>query len=259
MNSHLARPLPRALLAQLLALILMAVLVWQLAGHNLRLPLLTAAIGQGALAALFAWRFKLSRWWLWISFFFVPMAVLALQTQLPAWLYLLAFSLLALININGWREQVPLYLSGRRACEQLKTWLAQHEEIKHVIDLGCGTAGPLLQLAAHFPRRQFVGVETAPLLFAFAWLRCAFQPNCQIHFQSLWKAELSRFDAVYCFLSPAPMPALWDKVQKQMRPDTWLISNTFAVPEQPATHSLPIHQGRQTVLHLWQIKATDIR
>ena len=37
-------------------------------------------------------------------------------------------------------------------------------------------------------------------------------------------------DVVYAFLSPAPMPRLWEKVQREMRPGTLFISNRFIVP-----------------------------
>ncbi|QFT20562.1 hypothetical protein FIV02_03105 [Pseudomonas sp. THAF187a] len=252
-------PLMRALLAQGLALALVVVLVYLLALLSWRLPLLSVALLQGMLAALIGWRLGLSRWWWWINLAFLPALLLAQRAELPAWLFLLGFVVLLLVNWNSLRERVPLYLSGRRAQQQLQRCLSEREPPLRFVDLGCGTAGTLLQLARHCPRGQFVGVETAPLLFVFAWLRCLLQENCSIRYQSLWRVDLADFDIAYCFLSPVPMPRLWRKAEGEMRPGSWLISNTFEIPGVPADRTLAVDEGRQTSLYLWQMKAVDIR
>ncbi|HEY1026324.1 MAG TPA: class I SAM-dependent methyltransferase [Pseudomonas sp.] len=252
-------PLLRALLAQGLALLLVVVLVYLLALLPWRVSLLSVALMQGVLAAGIGWRLGLSRWWLWINLAFLPALLLAQRAELPAWLFLLGFVLLLLVNWNSLREQVPLYLSGRKAQQRLRQCLSEREPPLRFVDLGCGTAGTLLQLAGQFPRAQFVGVETAPLLFVLAWLRCLLQENCAIRYRSLWRVDLADFDVVYCFLSPVPMPRLWAKAQAEMRPGSWLISNTFEIPGAPADRSLELNEGRQTELFLWEMKGADIR
>lgn len=252
-------PLLRALLAQGIALALVVMLVYLLALLSWRLSSLSVVLLQGALAALIGWHLGLSRWWSWINFAFLPALFVALQIGLPGWVYLLGFVVLLLVNWNSLREQVPLYLTGRRAQQQLQQLLSEREPPLRVIDLGCGTAGTLLELARRFPRGQFVGVETAPLVFLCAWLRCLMQDNCQIRYISLWQVDLAPFDIVYGFLSPVPMPRLWAKAQAEMRPGSWLISNSFEIPGVPADRLLDVSEGRQTSLFLWQMKAVDIR
>lgn len=252
-------PLLRALLAQGLALLLVVVLVYLLALLPWRVSLLSVALMQGVLAAGIGWRLGLSRWWLWINLAFLPALLLAQCAELPAWLFLLGFVLLLLVNWNSLREQVPLYLSGRKAQQRLRQCLSEREPPLRFVDLGCGTAGTLLQLAGQFPRAQFVGVETAPLLFVLAWLRCLLQDNCAIRYRSLWRVDLADFDVAYCFLSPVPMPRLWAKARAEMRPGSWLISNTFEIPGAPADRSLELNEGRQTELFLWEMKGADIR
>ena len=252
-------PVLRALLAQGLAAALVVVLVYLLALLPWRMSLFSVALLQGVLAAAIGWRLGLSRWWLWINLAFLPALLLAQRAELPAWLFLLGFVLLLLVNWNSLREQVPLYLSGHKAQQRLQQCLSEREPTLHFVDLGCGTAGTLLQLARQFPRGQFVGVETAPLLFVLAWLRCLFQENCHIRYRSLWRTELSEFDVVYCFLSPVPMPRLWSKAQAEMRAGSWLISNTFEIPGVPADRLFEINEGRQTALFLWQMKGAVIR
>lgn len=249
----------RALMAQGLAVALVVVLVYLLALLHWRMSLFSVVLLQGVLAAAIGWRLGLSRWWLWINLAFLPALLLVQRADLPAWLFLLGFVLLLLINWNSLRERVPLYLSGHKAQQRLQQCLSELEPPLRFVDLGCGTAGTLLQLARQFPRGRFVGVETAPLLFVVAWLRCLFQENCSIRYRSLWRVDLSQFDVVYCFLSPVPMPRLWAKAQAEMRAGSRLVSNTFEIPGVPADRLLEVDQGRQTALLIWQIKGADIR
>ena len=252
-------PVLRALLAQGLAVALMVVLVYLLALLPWRLSLFSIALLQGVLAAVIGWRLGLSRWWWWINLAFLPALLLMQRADLPAWLFLLGFVVLLLINWNSLREQVPLYLSGRKAQQRLQQCLSEREPPLRFVDLGCGTAGAVLQMARWFPRGQFVGVETAPLLFVFAWLRCLLQENCSIRYRSLWQVELGDFDVVYCFLSPVPMARLWAKAQVEMHANSWLISNTFEIPGVSADREFEINEGRQTSLFLWHMKGAEIR
>ena len=66
-----------------------------------------------------------------------------------------------------------------------------------VADLGCGLGDTPVDLSRRFPQATFVGVETAPLSFALAWLRCLPRRNCQVRYRDLWRVELGEFDVVY--------------------------------------------------------------
>lgn len=246
-----------AALAALLAQLAGALLVWllllgaaQLFG--LRAGLLAAACMQGLCAALIGERLGLSPWWRPINLAFVPALVLLQDHGLPPWLLLAGFLLLLLLNWNALVERVPLYLTGARAERQLAACLAQLPEGFRFIDLGSGLGGTLARLARAHPQARFVGVETAPLTFALCWLRCLPRSNCRVRFRSLWQVDLGEFDAVYCFLSPAPMPALWQKARAQMKPGALLISNSFEVPGVPAEQSLPLDDWRGSHLLLWR-------
>ncbi|WP_437882650.1 class I SAM-dependent methyltransferase [Pseudomonas sp. LRF_L74] len=252
--SPLRFPAARALLAQGLALSIMAVVVWGLATlFSTRLPIWLAAIFLGLLAAVIGDCLGLRRWWLPINLVFVP-ALLALQSRaLPsAWL-LAAFVALLLVNWNSFREQVPLYLSGARTRQQLCERLAQLPADFRFIDLGCGLGATLVEIARRYPQSQVVGVETAPLVFLVAWLRCLPWGNCTVRYRSLWDEHLQPYDVVYCFLSPAPMPRLWRKAREQMRGGALLISNSFAIPEVPAHEVIELNDWRDSRLLIWRL------
>ncbi|MDP2245899.1 class I SAM-dependent methyltransferase [Pseudomonas sp.] len=243
-----------ALLAQLCAALLvggsMALAVqlfsWRPSG-------LAAGLLLGLLAASFGRWFGLPSWWWWLNLGFVPALLLFSGAALPSWVFLVGFLLLLLCNWNSFGERVPLYLSGARSRQALAELLAQQQADFRFVDLGCGPAGALLWLARRFPQAQFVGVETAPLPFAVAWLRALSQRNCRIRYESLWRTDLAQFDVVYCFLSPAPMAELWVKASTQMAVGSLLVSNSFEVPGVPAGQQVELHDWRRSRLLIWRM------
>jgi len=242
-----------ALLGQLSSLFICWLLLLALARlGSWHFSLLGAACVQGAIAALIGQRLGLSRWWLPINLGFVPGLVLLQDHALPPWLLLVGFLILLMLNWNALTERVPLYLTGSAAERQLAQRLQALPDGFSFIDLGSGLGGTLLRLARVYPSARFVGVETAPLTFVLCWLRCLLQRNCRVRFRSFWREPLARYDVVYCFLSPAPMPALWQKAKVEMRPDALLISNSFEVPGVAAQETLLVDDWRRSQLLIWR-------
>lgn len=247
-------PVVGALLAQVLATLAIGLFVVVMAQlSSWRLSWLAAGLLQGALAAGIGSWLGLSRWWYWLNLAFVPALLLANGAALPSWVFLVGFVLVLLLNWNSIGERVPLYLTGARGRHELAALLARRTVPFRFIDLGCGPAGTLLWLSRRFPESQFVGVETAPLPFALAWLRSVPRRNCQIRYQNLWRSDLSAFDVAYTFLSPAPMAGVWDKARTQLPPGGWLISNTFEVPDVPPDEVVALDDWRRSRLLLWRI------
>jgi len=242
-----------ALFCQVASLLISWLLLLALARlADWHVSVLIAACLQGSIAALMGQRLGLSRWWLPINLGFVPGLVLLQDHVLPPWLLLAGFIVLLLLNWNSLIERVPLYLTGTAVEQRLIRRLAQLPDGFRFIDMGSGLGGTLLRLARAYPAGRFVGVETAPLTFALCWLRCMFQRNCQVRYRSLWRVSLAEYDVVYCFLSPAPMPALWQKACAEMRSGTLLISNSFEVPGVEAQEVLPVDDWRHSRLLIWR-------
>lgn len=248
-------PILRALLAQGIALAIVAAGVVGLVElFTVRAPWFLVLAAQSALAVLVGRRLGLAKWWLVFQAAFAP-ALLGLHAlALPPWAYLTAFLIVLLLNWNSFRHGVPLYLTSNPAIRRLAEVLHDQPGEFRFIDLGCGLAGPLCQLARCYPRAQFTGVETAPLAFALAWLRALPVRNCRIRYRNLWRVPLAPYEVVYCFLSPLPMPALWQKAQTEMRPGTLFISNTFGVPGVSPQRELALADWRGTRLLVWQME-----
>jgi SAM-dependent methyltransferase len=170
----------------------------------------------------------------------------------PAWIYLLLFLGLALIFGGGLLSRVPLYHASEDAWAKLETLLPDRPGLRFV-DLGCGFGGPVAHLAKIRSDAVFVGVEASPLTWLVAWLRCLPRANAHVRLGSLWRTNLVDFDVVYAFLSPVPMPALWAKASREMKPGSRFISHTFEVPGETPQRVIPVKGREGSRLLVWEL------
>lgn len=219
------------------------------------LPIGVAVLIAGVLGACLSALARLPSWWCWIGFL-MPFAIaLSLYADLrPAW-YLAAFLLTLSLFRGAPGDRVPLYLSNRQVLQKLVEQLpaACHDSDKSacVVDLGAGIGTTLAWLSKQRPDLHFVGVETAPLSCLIAKLRFTGSHNVSIRCGDLWNEDLTYADFVYAYLSPQPMPELWRKVSREMRPGTRFASYRFSVPDVEPSDTIPVIAGKNDWLYLW--------
>lgn len=223
----------RQLALQAAAAILVLSLAWPYYGMAAKeLPWGETSLVIGGAAALLATVTRQPWWWRVMHGLFMPLAWVVGQWSIdPGW-FLLAFFLLLLVYRGAVTEQVPLYLSNQETVAALGT-LLQDIPNPRFLDLGAGLGTTLIPLAVRHPAGRFCGVENAPLTWLLGRLRCAGKANIDWRWADLWATDLSQFDIVYAFLSPAPMAQLWEKARQEMRPGSLFISNSFPVPDLP--------------------------
>lgn len=245
-----APPLRTALLAQIAGALMAFSLIWLLRSFW-NAPILQAAVLQGLCAAFVSWRLDAPRWWWLINLLFMPLVILALALQIaPGW-YLFAFALTLLVFWRTDKSRVPLYLSNADTAAAIAKLLP--EQACAFIDLGCGDGHLLRRLAAARPDCCFTGIEHAPLPWLLAKLRNMSKSNVSIHYGDFWQQDLSGFDVVYAFLSPAPMPELGTKAQAEMESGKLLISNSFPIPECETEAVIELQDRRKTRLFFYKI------
>lgn len=245
-------PLPPALLALLVQLAAFALVFVPARLVALELSWISLAFAQGTLAVLLARLLGMPSWWLAIEFLFAPALVGALSLQLsPTW-YLGGFTLLALVYWSVFQTRVPLFLTSRQAHAALAE-LLPHTPGFRLIDLGSGLAGVLATLSRVRPDGRYEGIETAPLPMLISKLRLLGKPDCAVAWGSFWQRDLSEFDVVYAYLSPAPMEQLWRKVRAEMKPGSLFVSNTFGVPGIDPERTIALDDLSSSVLHVWRM------
>lgn len=174
----------------------------------------------------------------------------------PIWLPPLILALLVLAMRNSLGDRVPLYLSNRPTLDALTNLLPADKPIR-TVDLGCGfAAAPLAWARANaHPDSEFLGVENAPIPYMVAKCRVALAGDRRITiaWRSIWDVDVSGFDLVYVFLSPHPMPALFQKAATEAKRGALLVSNSFSVPGHAPDRTLPLAAGRSTGLLIWEM------
>jgi hypothetical protein len=258
---------PPAVIALLLQI--SAVLLAALSLRVVSLPPLGFALLCGLYAATFSHFAGLARWWLAIQFAFVPALVLMLSFEIPPGYFLAAFLLLLAVYWSAFRSQVPLYLSSNKVWCALEALLPSPDcgggaggeglgaskPTFRFVDLGSGLGGVLIHLASVRPDGRYTGIESAPLPCLASWLRIRLggHHQCEVHWDSLWDADLSQYDVVFAYLSPVPMERLWRKTRAEMRPGSVFISSTFAVPEQTPHETVQVDDLHRSSLLVWRM------
>lgn len=209
-------------------------------------------LAQSALTSTISFSLKMPRWWLWIQAIFPFGLWIGLsQNTIPFYWFGIIALLLMLIFSNVLNERVPLYLSNRITHQALAQLVTEYN-IKTAVDLGSGLGGVVRALA-----KQGVittGIEFSPILSMISSRICNWLSLGRIIRGDMWVQDLSRYDLVYVFLSPVPMPAIWQKAQQEMKTGSILVSNSFAIPNIEPDDIWELADKRKTQLFIYIIK-----
>jgi len=115
------------------------------------------------------------------------------------------------------RVKKMLFLAGLKPGEKL-------------IDLGSGD-GRIVFLAAK-SGAESVGVEINPVLFCWSVLLARLKglSKAKIIRKNLWDVDLSSFAVLTLFFIPPKMNSLAEKIKREMKPGSRVVSNSFTFP-----------------------------
>ena len=250
----LRAPGAQAMLIQCAAAVPALAVIYLLATFHFPVTYLTAALVQGALAALITYKMGLAPWWRPIQFLF-PVAVLAaLALHLPSWLFLLLFLLLLGLYWSTFRTQVPYYPSNPAVWDAVRQLLPAGRQLR-LIDIGSGLGGLVLYLARQRPDARCTGVELAPFPWLYSWLRARLgRSPARFKLGDYERLDFADYDMVFAYLSPAAMGALWRKAAAELQPGAMLLSYEFIVDPDTAGRA-PDHVIHATedgpALYVW--------
>lgn len=104
--------------------------------------------------------------------------------------------------------------------------LAEVRPGEHVVDLGCGDGRIVVAAAREFGARA-TGIEIDPfrVLVARAWIRLArVSDRARVRRGNMYTADVSDADVVVLFLSPTANLRLQERLRRQLKPGTRIVS-----------------------------------
>lgn len=243
-------PALRAALIQALAFPPLLFVVYLLARAGCALPWFGVALLQGALAAALTWRCGLAPWWRAIQLLF-PLALLGADSlHIPPLAFLLAFIFLLGLYWSTFRTQVPFYPSGAAVWDAVAQLLPAKPGVR-LIDIGSGLGGLVLELARRRPDGAITGIELAPLPWLASRLRARLARSPARFVRGDYeRLDFGQYDAVFAYLSPAAMAALWRKAAREMRPGAMLLSYEFDIPVKAPDRTIVVKAGGPA-LYVW--------
>ncbi|MBU0660712.1 hypothetical protein KKG22_00865 [Patescibacteria group bacterium] len=145
-------------------------------------------------------------------------------------IFIITAILFVVYGIYATKSGAPFWPTGRKKVKQM-IQLAELTKDDVVMDLGSGD-GRIVRAAAPYVTRA-IGIEINPVLHYWAlFLRLCSPYKKQMIFEqtNLWKTDLSEIDVLFLFFMPDKMEKLHQKIKKEMKPGSRIVSNIFQFP-----------------------------
>ena len=209
-------------------------------------------IAQSGAAMSFSVLFRQQKWWLPIHLLFLPCVFIFFTFAISAWIYFVLVVIFTLIFWGTIRGDVPLFLSSSVVTETVIE-LLKKENAKTFADLGAGIGTVAIPVAQNASEIFVDAWELAP----FPWLICKLRGRLLLNYVALrsnfFAANVEKYDVVFAFLSPRAMPEISQKLKREMRSGTLLISSSFPAPNWQPETILHLNDRRKTVLFCYRI------
>lgn len=175
-------------------------------------------------------------------------------------IFILAFFIFAIVSVVYWsiRNGISPMPTSRKAKRYLLGVLPT--DIKgSVYELGSGWGTLAIPLAKRYPTCLVVGYETSYLPYWFSKVRLLFSRmrNLRILRQDFFRVSLEDAGLVICYLYPGAMKMLKTKLSEELKPGTWVISNTFSIPGWHAEEILEVGDLFYTKIYIYRIKPRE--
>ncbi|MBN1494152.1 hypothetical protein JW911_00230 [Candidatus Peregrinibacteria bacterium] len=164
--------------------------------------------------------------------------------------FCLLISLTAFVSIF---YRVPYVPTSRRVIDKIFSTIKLKKGNKFV-DLGCGD-GRMLQEAEKRAKADGTGYEIAPLVYLMALCKKIVSGSkYKIHYKNFFKDKLDYADVIFCYLMPFQLKKLSNKIQKECKKGTVIVSNTFKIEGMRPKKIIPKNIPEKTPsLYIYQI------
>ncbi|MFV1922301.1 MAG: class I SAM-dependent methyltransferase [Methylotenera sp.] len=246
--------LPPAILAVFIQIAALATVLFSVIFvHRLsaeQFSIFSLVVMQSIFAVLLCTVSHMAVWWRWIHGFF-PLALYAMSSlTVPNEVYLFGFLITLSIFWTTFKSQVPFYPSRPAVWEKIAALIPQNQSFR-LLEIGSGLGDLSMHVATVKPQSEVYGIEIAPMPWMISALRaCLRKSSARFKLGNYHALNFGQYDMVFAYLSPAAMPALWEKAQQEMQVGSLLISYEFGVPEVPASF---IIQDHHPAIYVWKM------
>ena len=171
-------------------------------------------------------------------------------------LAVLAGSLFITISLAWYTVRLgisPMPSSGKagRAIERI---IKANRPSSIVYELGSGWGGLACRLARALPASHIRGFELSSIPYGWSSLvnRLRRSSNLEINRADFFGASLHDADIVVCYLYTGAMARLKDKFERELRPGTMVISNTFALPGWTPAEVVRLNDWYRTPVYVYR-------
>lgn len=253
------KPATLAVLVQCSALCAVLLVTWLTHGlavvffsADIHFTMLTLVLLQAGFAAYFSHLAGMASWWRWIHLCFPTAIWLMSSWQIPNTFYLVGFMITLSLYWTTFRTQVPFFPSRPVIWQQVAAIVPQDRPIR-MIDIGSGLGDMSMHLARMRPDSVIEGIEIAPLPWLVSVVRAKLKSSTAVFKLGDYRElDFANYDVIFAYLSPAAMPALWEKSKAEMKSGSLLISYEFEIQGIFPTQVLTSDE-REEKLYVWKL------
>jgi 16S rRNA A1518/A1519 N6-dimethyltransferase RsmA/KsgA/DIM1 with predicted DNA glycosylase/AP lyase activity len=165
----------------------------------------------------------------------------------------LAFFSIILSTIKNGISPMPSHLKAKTAILNLIKSHVPQTIAGDILELGSGFLTLAIPIARMFPLINVIAFETSHVPYHLSQFRkhCSKCSNLSVLKQDFFKADFKNAGLVICYLYPRAMTKLKVKFDKELKPGTFILSNTFAIPGLEAVKTVTLNDIYNTKIYLY--------
>jgi hypothetical protein len=127
-----------------------------------------------------------------------------------------------------------------------------------ILELGSGWGHLACPLAKQFPGCSIIGYELSPLPWAWAQIQRSAKGLINLKFlrKNFYHVSFHEASIVVCYLFPGAMNKLRLKFESELKPGTWVVSNTFSIPSWTPIKIFEVNDLYRTKIYLYRFSKT---
>lgn len=126
-----------------------------------------------------------------------------------------------------------------------------------IYDLGSGWGTLVFAISSKSPDYHVKGFERSPVPYLYALLlnKVTGRSNCNFIFTNFFSISLKEADVVVCYLCTELMDQLKTKLERELKPEALVISNTFALPEWQPVETVTANDLYRSKVYVYRKKS----